>query len=425
LNPGPLSAEDVRQLADLEHGRVHATAYTRTDVFAAELTEVLLGSWLFLGLESEIAQPAAFRAMYMADVPVILTRDQGGELVVMLNRCPGCGSTVCQQEAGRASAYHCAFHDWYFDSRGALPGIDLRLDRLTRVESYRGLVFACLSAKAPGLRQHLGLARRYIDLWADQSPGGEMHLAPGSWKSTYQGNWKLYLQSNGDGYRIEHLRHLARGDEEPVPHIDPDSDSRRAYDLGNGHTFLETDPFDPDWRQKLPAGYAEAVVERLGEQRAAEVYGYPDWRLQVFPNLCLTRDSLRVLRPVSVDETEVIQRVVRLPEAPDAYNTALMRRRMQNDGPAGRRSQDEFEMLERSQHGFRAAEAPSAGPGWLHVSRGLASERRGSNGERIGALADETGVRAPLRAWTALLRGETPAGAIEAPLQAPLTGTDS
>src|SRR5688572_19973864 len=153
-----MTPEELQKLIDLERGRVHASAYTRSDVFDRELTDVLLSSWLFLGLESEIPNAGDFRTVYMADVPVILTRDESGELIVMLNRCPACGSTVCQLESGNASAYHCSFHDWYFDRRGALAGLDRRLDRLTRVESYRGLIFACLSATAPSLSSHLGLA---------------------------------------------------------------------------------------------------------------------------------------------------------------------------------------------------------------------------------------------------------------------------
>lgn len=415
-----VTPDDLERLIDLEHGRVHSSAYTRTDLFGLELTSVFLSSWLFLGLSSEIPRPGDFRTLYLADLPVILTRDDGGEIAVMLNRCPACGSTVCQREEGNAGAYHCAFHDWYFDRQGSLSGLDLRLDRLLRVESYRGLVFACLSATAPGLQRHLGLARRYIDLWVDQSPSGEMQLSGGSWKSKYEGNWKLYLQSNGDGYRIEYLRNLARRDEPAPVYIDPETDSRRAYDLGNGHSFLEVEAFDPDWRSKLPASYVEAIEARLGPERAADVLGFPDWRLQVFPNLCLTRHSLRVLRPVEVEETEVIQKVVLLPEAPDGLNRAIMGRMLRTDGPAGHRSQDEFEMLNRSQHGFRTGEAVNGPDAWVNVSRGLANETVGPAGERIDSISSEVTVRAPLRRWAALLQAATREAAIEAPLQAPL-----
>jgi phenylpropionate dioxygenase-like ring-hydroxylating dioxygenase large terminal subunit len=415
-----ITAADLDRLIDLEHGRVHASAYTRSDIFDLELTDVFLSSWLFMGLSSEIPNPGDFRTLYLADVPVIFTRDDAGRIVVMLNRCPGCFSIVCQQEAGNASSYHCALHDWYFDRQGALSGFDLRLDRLTRVESYRGLVFACLSATAPGLQRHLGLARRYIDLWVDQSPTGEMEVSGGSWRSTYMGNWKLYLQSNGDGYRLEYLRHLARRDEPAPVYIDPETDPRRAYDLGNGHSFLETEAFDPDWRSKLPLIYIGALETRLGPDRTAQVLSFPDWRLQVFPNLCLTRHSLRVLRPIGVEETEVTQKLVMLPGAPDDLNRATMARATRTDGPAGHRSQDEFEMLERSQHGFRAGEAIDGPNAWVNVSRGLANERRGPAGERIDSIGSEVTVRAGLRRWATMLYAATEAATLEASLQAPL-----
>jgi phenylpropionate dioxygenase-like ring-hydroxylating dioxygenase large terminal subunit len=289
-----------------------------------------------------------------------------------------------------------------------------------RVESYRGLIFACLSATAPDLQRHLGLARRYIDLWVDQSPTGEMFVSDGSWRSKYEGNWKLALQSNGDGYRIEYLRNLARRDEPAPSYIDPDTDARRAYDLGNGHSFLEVEAFDPDWRSKLPHTYVEAIEARVGAERAAQVLGYPEWRLQVFPNLCLTRHSLRTLRPVEVEETEVVQKIVALPEVPDALNRDIMTRSLRTDGPAGHRSQDEFEMLNRSQHGFRAGEAIDGPTAWVNVSRGLSNETRGAAGERIDSISSEIAVRAPLRRWIAMLQEAEHDAAIEAPLQAPL-----
>ena len=45
-----------------------------------------------------------------------------------------------------------------------------------------------------------------------------MGVSGGTWKSTYEGNWKLYMQSNADGYRIEYLRKLGRHDE-PEPDV--------------------------------------------------------------------------------------------------------------------------------------------------------------------------------------------------------------
>ena len=162
------------------------------------------------------------------------------------------------------------------------------------------------------------------------------------------------------GYRIEYLRNLARRDEPAPVYIDPDTDPRRGYDLGNGHSFLEVEAFDPDWRNKLPPSYIGALETRLGTERAVEVLGFPEWRLQVFPNLCLTRHSLRVLRPVDVEETEIIQKIVELPEVPDSLNRQIMAGSLRTDGPAGHRSQDEAEMLNRSQHGFAPARRSTA-----------------------------------------------------------------
>ena len=92
--------------------------------------------------------------------PVIVSRDEDGDVHLMLNRCTHRGNTVCQSDRGNAHAFRCAYHGWTFNNRGDLVGVpysagygksfrrdDYPLAKVPRYESYRGLIFASLSPR--------------------------------------------------------------------------------------------------------------------------------------------------------------------------------------------------------------------------------------------------------------------------------------
>ena len=68
-----------------------------------------------------------------------------------------------------------------------------------RSESYRGFIFANLSASSPGLADCLGGARRALDNMVDRSPEGELEAVESSFHAVYRNNWKIYLENLHDG----------------------------------------------------------------------------------------------------------------------------------------------------------------------------------------------------------------------------------
>jgi nitrite reductase/ring-hydroxylating ferredoxin subunit len=407
-----LSPDQVDHLVQMQRGRVHASVYTSEDVFAQEMQRIFYTTWVYVGHESEIAQPGDFKTAYVGQIPVILARDDSNLVLSFFNRCPACGSTVCQADSGNTKAFHCLFHDWHFDNRGQLPGLDYRLDRVARIESYRGLIFGNLAQTGPSLEAHLGLGKPYLDYWSDQSPTGSVLLAGGKWRHFYDANWKLQVEAGVDGYRRDFLRSLG-----PPQSADRRSGRRkgeskshrpRSIDLGNGHSFLE-DPerFNEDWFTAQPPGYVEALIARLGREKVKQVLGSGAWRLQIFPNLCIAPRFLRVVRPVSVSRTEVVQHNVALPDVPDAVNEKRLHDHQAAYGPAGTEGPQDLEMFARIQEAFRTAEAPGLNQ-WAHFSRGLNAETLGPDGERLGDITSELPQRALYRAWSTLMKAEPP-----------------
>ena len=68
------------------------------------------------------------------------------------------------------------FEEGYDDS---LRREDFGLTAVPRLGTYRGLVFASLSASGITLDEHLGQVREYIDLFMDVSPTGRADLCTG------------------------------------------------------------------------------------------------------------------------------------------------------------------------------------------------------------------------------------------------------
>jgi phenylpropionate dioxygenase-like ring-hydroxylating dioxygenase large terminal subunit len=414
-----LTRDDVDALVDLQRARLHMRIYTDPAVFRAEIRRIFYRTWLFVAHESELPNPGDFTTTYMGLVPVIVTRDAEGALHVLVNRCLHRGTTVCQQDRGNASSFRCEYHAWTYDIRGKLIGIsrpggyaqaeldefDAGLSRAARISTYRGLIFASFAADGPLLDEHLGLAKAYIDEWADQSPTGAVQIEGGLWKHEYRGNWKLQVEGSNEGYHPEFLHRVAgmvrkrAGFEVYGSWFDS---SARGIDLGGGHSVMEFPELGAGTVH--PPAYVQLLEQSLGAERAGRALN-ASWRLQLFPNLAIAPTNLRVIRPIAVDHTEVRQYNVALPGVPPAITAGRIRAEQSFYGQAGYGSSDDMEIFERIQEGCRAATNDDLNP-YVWLNRGLRGETRGDNGERIAHTTSEVEQRAVYYAWSALMKGD-------------------
>ena len=104
--------------------RVHRTLYTDPAIFQEELVKVFGGrSWVYLAHESQLPEPNSYLSVNMGHRPVILTRDRGGEIHGIFNRCAHRGATLCRDESGTARSFQCPYHGWTFRNTGELVGV--------------------------------------------------------------------------------------------------------------------------------------------------------------------------------------------------------------------------------------------------------------------------------------------------------------
>ena len=427
--PRALPAADFAELVQTD--RVHSAIYTDPAVFEAEMERIFHRAWLCLGHEGEIPNPGDYRATTIGRAPVLMIRGDDGRVRVFMNRCRHRGMTVCEAETGNEKFLRCWYHGWVYRNTGELEDVplpqaygpefrrqDFSLTPVPRMDTYRGFVFASLAQDGPSLLDHLGVARRYLDIFVDASPTGQIDVTAGVHRTRYRGNWKFVGM---DGYH-PHYTHRSvmdswkrrsggtLADTHHIKHGDPfaDESGNLTRDAGNGHVLLDMFPTRLahvdgylDGLRKRPGGddYIAAMFQAYGPERGRELLAWAgDPHVGIYPNLQLIGIQIRIIRPPAADDTEVLMFPALLKDVPPSINELRLRQHESFYGPAGAGAPDDAELFERNQEGLRATVEP-----WVYLARGLHREKRDTDGTLIGMPGDETTQRGQLRAWKRLM----------------------
>ena len=419
---------DARELLDYGHlvrdDAVHGDAYTDPQIFRDELSRIFARCWVYIGHESEVPRAGDFKRGNLGVQPVIFCRDANGDVQVLFNRCRHRAAIVCVEDAGNAEAFRCEYHGWRYGLDGALVSVPyadayesldkdvLGLGRPPRMASYRGFVFASLTADGPSLGAELGgPCREQIDLFCDLSPEGRIRVQAGAAKLAYDGNWKLQMENSIDGYHpnFTHQSFFA-GLRGPgggrVDMFDGDS-SAQCRALGNGHTVLDYRAYNANQRDGRLAAlrstgwgrrYYDDLVAAHGRERAEAVLTAGGTHMSVFPNLVVLGQQVRTIRPVRHDRTEVLLAPAMLEGVPDEVNLQRLRAFEAFYSPQGGGIHDDIEMFSRVTEGLQCGQDP-----WLLFQRGRHRERQDADGTIVGQVTDEVSQRAMWRRWKSLM----------------------
>jgi anthranilate 1,2-dioxygenase large subunit/terephthalate 1,2-dioxygenase oxygenase component alpha subunit len=200
--------------------RVPYWVYSDPGLREEEQTRIFCGNtWSFLCLEAELPGPNSYRRSHLGVMPVVVTRDGGGQLHAFENRCAHRGSLLVLDESGAAPHIVCVYHNWSYDLCGNLTGVAFRkglagkggmppqcrpeahAPRKLRLATLAGLVFGTVSAQTPPLEEYLGIeivARiRRVMRAPVKLLGGYSQILPS--------NWKLYMENVKDSYHASLL----------------------------------------------------------------------------------------------------------------------------------------------------------------------------------------------------------------------------
>ncbi|WP_344362166.1 aromatic ring-hydroxylating dioxygenase subunit alpha [Streptomyces gobitricini] len=345
-----------------ERAALPADAYTDPEQFTREQRRIFADSWLYACAARQVAEPGDAVPVEVAGMPVIVTRDTGGELRAFHNVCSHRGSKLlCESKRGRKSLV-CAYHAWIYSLDG----------RLIRSQHFAGVDRRDL----PDLSaEELGLKPLAVGQWLDfvfvhPDPGATpftRHIAPvaerwqgydlssmrhaASLRYDFQANWKLIVENFLESYHVpfihqtlntyspfteryqirlsEDIIGIGQGlyaperDREHLPRWPTTDDSLRAEYYSLFPTFLVGLMPDHLFAWHLEPVSAGRTVEHLDFYFAGDEALGPAFDSQ-------RKSTLENWRQVNDEDFDIVQRMQEGCHSP-AFERAVLSRRMERN----------------------------------------------------------------------------------------------
>lgn len=96
--------------------------YQDPDIYARDIEQIYMKSWLYAGHESEIPKVGNYFLFNFTTESVIIVRNAADEISALVNVCRHRGSRVCLEASGKTSRLTCQYHGWTYALNGELLG---------------------------------------------------------------------------------------------------------------------------------------------------------------------------------------------------------------------------------------------------------------------------------------------------------------
>ncbi len=100
-----------------------ASHYFDEDRWRLEMDRVFRRMPLMMAFSCEIPNNRDYRACEAAGVPIIICRDDNGEVQAYLNMCAHRGAQILEEGHGNTHRFTCPYHAWTFNLDGELTGV--------------------------------------------------------------------------------------------------------------------------------------------------------------------------------------------------------------------------------------------------------------------------------------------------------------
>ncbi len=381
--------------------------YTDPALFDLEQKQIFAKVWHYVGHESQLAAPGQYISLDVMNQPVLVIQGQDGINRAFFNRCPHRGAQLTRQACGQAEQLVCSYHAWTFDTCGALRGIPMSsgyeatpvqdhaeqwgLTAVPRLENYAGFLFVNLDRQAPTLEQWLGVNAGNLLNMVERSPSGLIEPFGGVFRMTQRNNWKIYLENLHDGAHAlpTHQSSVLPARQTSTLTQDPWSKLQADIVSANGQSprkmaALSVNCFEqghsemfgfresrPDTAQQQE--YEAQLRQFHGAEKAEDVLRTDRHIALFYPNLSVTPNwmQLRVITPISVNQTRVDTHSFRLVGASDAVNRRIISFANAVNSPTSLIRADDLENFERIESGLRVRERR-----WISAHRELLKEEQ-------------------------------------------------
>jgi phenylpropionate dioxygenase-like ring-hydroxylating dioxygenase large terminal subunit len=299
-----------RQLAEVTSDRNSSASlppacYSDGTIFDHETEAVFHHSWVGLGRVDRWPSPGDYSAMDIAGVPIIVVRNDAGELKGFANSCRHRGSQILQGD-GKCRSLRCPFHSWRYDLDGNLsfaPKMEEAIDFNPqdfglvefRVQQSDGIAYLCLDDSVGDLDQWL------LDFSEMHAPWSMAQLVSTRVREfEVNCNWKTFIEVFNEYYHLPYVHPKTLSNFYPEPE-DTDEVS------GN-----YTTQFGPtEGNAALLAGTQDHALPLAKQLSGREKSGIRyTW---VYPNLTFAAspDSLWMYQafPITPDRSRIVQTI--------------------------------------------------------------------------------------------------------------------
>jgi len=290
----PFSPADLEVVPVTRSDTIPSSWYTDPAFHQVDRDAVFAQSWQNIGAADQVREPGQFLVGTVADNPVIVVRDQDGELRAFYNVCKHRGGPLALCD-GQAKSLRCQYHGWTYLLDGSLRGVP-KMDRSElfdkkdfglvpiKVDLWEGQVFVHLGADPhPVAETFQGIVERI----APTSVGGLKFARRVDYEVGC--NWKVYVDNFLEGYH--------------VPFVHPELVSLFEYSQYRTEVFdrynLQWTPLDAS----TPSPYSGNGADDGGGQ-AFYYWVWPNYMLNILPG----RLQTNVVEPLGPDRCRVVFR---------------------------------------------------------------------------------------------------------------------
>ncbi len=277
----------------LERARsIPSTWYRDPRLEALERVRVFGDSWQLVARADQLVGPGDFVTVEVAGEPLLVLRDEVGELRAFFNVCRHRAACVLGERQGTVRRLRCRYHGWTYDLRGQLRGAP----EFDGVEEFRredhGLAPVAVDRWGPLIFVHLGASPPPLRAWLEPLP---THLAGLEDLRFFERkeyvlacNWKVFVDNYLDGgYHVNSV-HPALG-------------SVLQYSEYRTECFAATSLQSSPLRSGDPATDVSASATRKGDL-ARYAWAFPNVMVNLYAGVMDTN----VVFPLGPDRCRVV-----------------------------------------------------------------------------------------------------------------------